>query len=215
MPAVTDDEIFEVVRSAVGPDLPPVASLGAVAEVEEVIGYPLPPLLRRLYLQVANGGFGPQGGIIGVSGYDYWSSDVFADITESAMAFRAEPNGRRQGMVQLLDWGCSIASLLDCRDPAGALWGWDPNRCCWDHALFPQHIAFSQWLAESIGRDYSEPFYDGYLESSSGEDTGSVELIALDADNPVDEEGPCHWSPPVWANGREVGIWGHLPGAGQ
>lgn len=166
---MTEDEIFEAVRSGAGPDTLPVASPEAVTEAEKVIGYPLPSLLRRLYLKVGNGGFGPRGGIIGVRGYDFHQSDISADIDESAAAFKTEPSGRRQGMVQLLDWGCCIASLLDCRDPAGAMWGWDPNVCCLEHALFPQDITFNEWLAESIGREYREPFYDGYFDSLSKE----------------------------------------------
>ncbi|MGP3934211.1 SMI1/KNR4 family protein [Nonomuraea sp. KM88] len=100
---MTEGEIFEAIRSGAGPDVLPVASSEAVAEAEAAIGYPLPSLLRRLYLEVGNGGFGPRGGIIGVRGHDFWSSDIFADITESAEAFRTASHGRRAGMIQLLD----------------------------------------------------------------------------------------------------------------
>lgn len=37
-------------------------------ESEQTLGYALPPLLRLLYLQIANGGFGPGYGLFGVSG---------------------------------------------------------------------------------------------------------------------------------------------------
>ncbi|WP_201390004.1 SMI1/KNR4 family protein [Ktedonobacter sp. SOSP1-85] len=36
-----------------------------VRETEQQLGFPLPPLLRLLYTQIANGGFGPGFGIIG------------------------------------------------------------------------------------------------------------------------------------------------------
>lgn len=201
MTAMAEDEIFEAIRSSPGPDVLPVASPEAVTEAEEVIGYPLPPLLRRLYLEVGNGGFGPRGGIIGVRGYDFDQSDVFADITESAMAFRDDPSGGRPGMVQLLDWGCCIASLLDCRDPAGAMWGWDPNTCCPEHALFPQDITFNEWLAESIGCEYDEPFYNGYFASLRAAKLSGAELVRVGMDG-KEEERSCVWSPPVWVNGR-------------
>ncbi|MER6578019.1 hypothetical protein [Nonomuraea sp. NPDC001023] len=198
---MTEDEIFEAIRSDAGPDVLPVASPEAVAEAEDAIGYPLPSLLRRLYLEVGNGGFGARGGIIGVRGYEFWRSDIYADITESALAFRTDPCDPRPGMIQLLDWGCAIASLVDCSDPQGAMWGWDPNLCCLDHALFPQDITFASWLAESIGRDFDEPFYDGYFELSPQEE----EEIAV---SPIGEEGePCRWSPIVWVKGRKAGIW--------
>jgi len=198
---MTEDEIFDAVRLSIGPDALPPASPEAVAEAEEAIGYPLPPLLRRLYLEVANGGFGPRGGIIGVRGYDFHNSDIFADIVESAVAFRAEPGARCQGMVQLLDWGCGIASLLDCRDPAGAMWGWDSNICCMQHALFRQDITFNEWLAESIGREYDEPFYNGYFADGSTTESGTVELISGGADHEGSERSfDC--SPLIWVNGR-------------
>src|SRR5258708_13947348 len=71
--------------------------------------------------------------------------------------------GRRRWCLPLIDWGCAIMTLIDCRDPARALWGWDPNLCCLDHALFPldQHLA--QMLEESLTAQYPEPFYAGHF----------------------------------------------------
>ncbi|NUP81147.1 MAG: SMI1/KNR4 family protein [Nonomuraea sp.] len=202
---MTEDELFAAIRATAAPDLPPPASAEAVAEAEAAIGHPLPPLLRRLYLEVGNGGFGPRGGIIGVRGYDFWGSDIFPDITESALDFRTESYGRRPGMVQLLDWGCCIASILDCRDPAGAMWGWDPNQCCLDHALFPQDITFTQWLAESLTQEYYDVFYDGCFDDFAEDD--SAEPAGPEAYDAEEGDGPCPWSPPPWVNGRRIGVW--------
>jgi hypothetical protein len=56
---MTDDELIEAVRAAVADrGLPPPASPTDVVRAEDAIGYPMPQLLRRLYLEVANGGFG-------------------------------------------------------------------------------------------------------------------------------------------------------------
>ena len=44
------------------------ASEQAVLAAEAVFGYSLPPILRTVYLTVANGGFGPGYGIMGVDG---------------------------------------------------------------------------------------------------------------------------------------------------
>ncbi len=35
------------------------AAQEAVEEAERAVGLPVPPLLRRLYLELGNGGFGP------------------------------------------------------------------------------------------------------------------------------------------------------------
>ncbi|MGJ5748784.1 hypothetical protein FB563_6341 [Streptomyces puniciscabiei] len=56
---MTDDEIIHRIREqdAAG-ELPPPAPPEAVAELEAVVGHPMPPLLKRIYLEVADGGFG-------------------------------------------------------------------------------------------------------------------------------------------------------------
>ena len=43
------------------------ATAEAVREAEGLVGLPLPPLLRRLYLEVADGGFGPYYGLLGLA----------------------------------------------------------------------------------------------------------------------------------------------------
>jgi hypothetical protein len=89
---------------------PPVATVDAVGEVEGQIGCPLPPLLRRLYLEVANGGFGPGGhGILGVRGYDGLTyHGTWADQLDVHRAFHSGPGPHvpRQ-MLWLYDWGCA------------------------------------------------------------------------------------------------------------
>ncbi|GCE15025.1 hypothetical protein [Tengunoibacter tsumagoiensis] len=51
----------------------PKASEAQLQMTEEVMGFAHPPLLRALYLQVANGGFGPDTGLIGsLGGFCYW-----------------------------------------------------------------------------------------------------------------------------------------------
>ena len=55
----TDDEIVTRIREyAMEKQLPPPAPAEAADMLEAAVGYPLPLLLRRLYCEVANGGFG-------------------------------------------------------------------------------------------------------------------------------------------------------------
>ncbi len=52
-------------------------------QTENIMGFPHPPLLRMLYLQLANGGFGPGSGITGAfGGHCYW---VGRDVRYNAM----------------------------------------------------------------------------------------------------------------------------------
>ena len=53
--------------------LPVAASEAQLVAAERRLGFALPPLLRRLYAEVANGGFGPGAGILGVAGG--WATD--------------------------------------------------------------------------------------------------------------------------------------------
>jgi len=46
----------------------PPATEQQLVETEQRLGFSLPPLLRLLYAQIANGGFGPGYGIVGASG---------------------------------------------------------------------------------------------------------------------------------------------------
>jgi len=56
---LTDNEILEGIRAQVSASkaLPP-APVEAIEELEADVGYAVPPLLRRIYLEVADGGFG-------------------------------------------------------------------------------------------------------------------------------------------------------------
>jgi len=44
------------------------ATVEQLQETEDILGFPLPPLLRLLYKKIANGGFGPGAGLCGAVG---------------------------------------------------------------------------------------------------------------------------------------------------
>jgi hypothetical protein len=170
---MTEDEQVTALRAVAADRRAPVpAAREAIVETEAACGFTLPPLLVRLLTEVANGGFGPRRGIYGVRGHDWFSSDIFADMTEAAYASIDDPVwSQRRWLLPLLDWGCAIMTLIDCRDPAGALWGWDPNLCCLEHALFPLDQTLGEMLELSLTASYPEPFYAGYsadLRRSTG-----------------------------------------------
>lgn len=140
------DEVIAAVRRAADPArLAPPASVDAVVAAEQRIGFRMPTVLRRLYLEVGNGGFGPYIGVLGVGDNGVRGDD--GDIVSEYASFSSDPNhSHPAGVVPILDWGCAIWSLVDFRDPSGPMWGWDPNGSCLDHALFPQGIPLAVWL---------------------------------------------------------------------
>jgi len=66
-----------------------------VATVESRLGFGLPPLLRELYTQVGNGGFGPGYGILGLEGG--FADPLIFDLLDPALV------GQTQGGT-LIDW---------------------------------------------------------------------------------------------------------------
>lgn len=131
---------------APAPSAPPPASLEAIRATEAACGVALPRLLARLYGEVANGGFGPAYGLLGVT--DRHRDDV-------GQTLRRWDHAGPAALLAICDWGCGIYSLVDAADPDARMWGYDPNPGpTGDAALFPQPYGLAEWLARWLdGRD--------------------------------------------------------------
>jgi hypothetical protein len=107
---------------------------------EEVMGFSYPPLLRTLYLQVANGGFGPAYGLFGAfcgfrdtirgkeTGEDFLQNSViqpsflckedFIDVEQyeeqngDPKMIGCDPTVWSKYFMYLCDWGCGRSSYL-------------------------------------------------------------------------------------------------------
>lgn len=138
----------------------PPAPTEAVTEFEAAIGFPMPPLLRRLYLEVSDGCFGR-----------WWSALPLTDETLTKNGY-LEPElmpdtyARWQqrsacptSVVPLLTGGCAIWSLVDFGTAEGRMWGWDPNVRCEAHAIFPEKFTLADrltgWLDDTD--EFPEP----------------------------------------------------------
>ncbi|MEV0899719.1 hypothetical protein [Actinoplanes sp. NPDC049802] len=132
------DEYVEMESGGPAKRYPP-ATAEVVAEAEQIAGRPLPYLLKRLYTEVGNGGFGPGYGLLGLRG-GHKTGQIDATV------------GLRHGSLMLCDWGCGISSDLHLDD--GQVWGYDPNG--FDAAeAFPQHMTVVDWFAKwAEGRLY-------------------------------------------------------------
>lgn len=136
------------------------APAAAVEEAESIIGYHFPPLLRRLYLEVGNGGFGPGYGILGLSGGHR------DDIHRGALDLYRSAHDRSSAhwsslpasLLPICSWGCGIYSFVDCSQQQGQMWGWDPNPGPVDkRALFQQPYTLAEWLGRWVRRELSQP----------------------------------------------------------
>lgn len=104
----------------------PPATEAQVAAAEAILAFRLPELLRRIYLEVGNGGFGPGYGLHGVS------ASPEDEKTSIAGRYRERRQSRKgppwpEGLLPLCDWGCGIGSYLDCSRPEAPVVRLDPN----------------------------------------------------------------------------------------
>jgi len=103
------------------PHTPP-ASTSAVEQAEELVGATLPGLVQNIFLDIANGGFGPAYGVLGVEhGFRDDLQRTAVDISKR----RDEWLGMPDNLLPLCSWGCAIYSFVHC--PSGRIFGWDPN----------------------------------------------------------------------------------------
>ncbi|MGW0184614.1 SMI1/KNR4 family protein [Streptomyces sp. NPDC003362] len=149
---MTDDEIVERVRAyARVHELPPPAPAQAVVEVEAAVGHPMPALLRRLYLEVANGGFGPDGSILSLTDTGEWYSDeesLLQLVRDWRPASEPEALSHPLHVPPLVTLGCAIWWHVDFSTPEGRMWGWDPNARCERHRFFVERFNLAEWLAD-------------------------------------------------------------------
>jgi hypothetical protein len=104
----------------------PVASSEQIAAAEAELGFELPSLLKRIYLEIGNGGchLGPGFGLLGLPG-GYDNDDGWNIIKTS--------NDVSQGLawwdriIVVCDWGCCMMSCVDCSDDDFTVYRWDGN----------------------------------------------------------------------------------------
>jgi hypothetical protein len=157
--ALSDDDILDKVRAyAEVHRLPAPASSEAAAELEAAVGHPLPLLLRRLYCEAANGGFGADG-VVSLAPSGRWFSDE-----ESLLQVHQEWSKDELGdlyphhVLPIMSMGCAIWWCIDLSTPEGRMWGWDPHRGCQRHYLFPESCTLAEWLTDWLQGNRTFPY---------------------------------------------------------
>jgi hypothetical protein len=123
---MTNEELFAAVRKRIvdpklridistmrTPRLYGPATSEALEAAGEKLGFALPLLLRRIYSEVENGGFGPGAGLIGVDG-GHTNVDG-QSLSAAYINFRAHE--WPEGLLPVCDLGDGAWSCLDCRTP--------------------------------------------------------------------------------------------------
>jgi hypothetical protein len=123
MPIVDISGVIARVRQhclADGGPLPPPATLTEIEQAEARLGFALPPALRRLHLEVANGGVGPVP-LYGVgSGRRDPDGDDLVGAYEGMLRPPREPYPARPGgralLVAVDAWPAAVLPLCEPRD---------------------------------------------------------------------------------------------------
>jgi hypothetical protein len=128
------------------------ADPGHVADDEKQLGFSLPPLLKQIFTEIGNGGFGPGYGLIGLT------NGVPDDTGKTGPAiYRMFRDGDPEdptwawpkGLLPICHWGCAILSCVDCADPGFRMRIFDPNvhgNGDWTDAFFEESPSFGEWI---------------------------------------------------------------------
>ncbi len=112
------------------------------------LGFALPELLRQVYLRVANGGFGPGYGLLGVG---HGATDDLGNTADSlydlfSQADPDDPEWRwRPQVIPFSYWGCAVYS---CITPSGMVIGFDEG--AWVDDEIPLDVWLRKWLDGSL-----------------------------------------------------------------
>jgi hypothetical protein len=146
----------------VATSLPAVASAEALAALETAIGAPLPPFLRRVYAEVADGGFGPGGGLLGAA--------AAGAAYERMRGGEELPRGRSwpDGLLPVVERDPGFY-CVDCTSPEGRVVDWDPEEL----AEFSGEKAFAASFSEEA------PSVAAWLESWVGGKTQAEQHVEM------------------------------------
>lgn len=104
---------------AQNPVLPP-ATATEFQQVEEELGIELPSIMKVVYSEIGNGGFGP--------GYGLYSLDEaikFYRINAGPDPTEYPGWSWPKGLLDICDWGCAIYSSIDCSRPEATVYRFD------------------------------------------------------------------------------------------
>lgn len=149
--------------------LPEPATDEQIAATEKLLGYALHPLLKRLYREVANGGFGPD--TWRLMPMERWTMCPHGAVPPG------QPRPWPDGVVAVMDVGCGMLSAVDCADPGGEgrVLLMDPN-------AFGSGEPEAWWLDAATLAQWLE----GWLDGSS--------WLAMDDVDPEEIPWPVRWT---------------------
>jgi hypothetical protein len=144
----------------------PAVSLAQLEHAEARLGFQLPPLLRELYLQIGNGGFGPAGGLASLffderSEYGGWglsNEDNLVDHYLDNLARQPSDSGYvwPREYIELSDAGGGDGYAVKWTEPDAPVYlrtAYDETSGAWElHPIAPSLLEwFAEWLEQTGG----------------------------------------------------------------
>jgi hypothetical protein len=146
----------------------PPLSEGELAEAETSLGFKLQPGLRRIYGAIANGGFGPGYGLLGLRGG--MLNEEKCDAITLYQTFRqadAEDEHWQwpEGLLPVVHLGCAMFLAVDSTKPEGPVIWFEPNPHedgeAWDESFIPFATSFDSVIGDWLdGIDSFEKFLE-------------------------------------------------------
>ncbi|MFL5779099.1 MAG: SMI1/KNR4 family protein [Chloroflexota bacterium] len=196
------DQLEHEMRMPADSTLPPPADPAAIARAEAALGVPLPPALRRVYAEVADGGFGPGGGMR--------SLDAVVSRYREYVAETPGPRGSHwpEGLLPVVDRDIGD----DCVEArSGRVIAWDPEELreysrdsAWQASFQEIAPSIEAWLEEWVGSRTLEERMAERTASSMVEEARKARAV-IAAKTP--EERRAMGLPDV---GWERVVWGGL-----
>jgi SMI1 / KNR4 family (SUKH-1) len=129
--------------------VPPPLTEADVAQAETALGFPLPPLLRELYLHVGNGGFGPDRGILSLENASDWEQSAVEIYLQNRQESPTLPEWKwPAAMLPICDWGCAMFSCLDCANPPYAVLTFEYVSGPMENSFIRSRDSLESWLRD-------------------------------------------------------------------
>ncbi|KAB2339186.1 SMI1/KNR4 family protein [Actinomadura rudentiformis] len=145
------------------PELPPGLSAAEVAAAEEALGFTLPPLLARLYVEIADGGFGPDYQLYPLNAGELTAVGIYQE--ERAESSDGGNPHWPAGVLPILTWGCGMYAAVDCQNERASVLLFEPNGIDgdWTKAWFVDAASLEDWLESWLNDSgwFSVDDYDG------------------------------------------------------
>jgi len=134
------------------PIIGPRLTDSAAATSENLLGFAVPDLLKAVYRQVGNGGFGPGYGLIGlIGGAEDDRGRNAVQLYELYSSSDPEDPGWKwpEALLPICHWGCAIYSCIECKTDGFPIVVFDPNMHdeSWLRCFLAQQRNLESWLS--------------------------------------------------------------------